>query len=97
MRLGKIKCAAKALAFVSACSSFNFCEALAFCRPFLPLSFMVCTVVIALLVTLDGFVQVGDFTFRLPITEVQFIGKCSLFILLLGVIRHAGTAADACT
>lgn len=39
----------------------------------------------------------GEIAFRLPITEVQFIDKCSLFILLLNVIRHAGTAAEACT
>ena len=39
----------------------------------------------------------GEITFRLPETEVQFIDKCSLFILLLGSIRHAGTTADACT
>ena len=34
---------------------------------------------------------------RQPVTEVQFIDKCSLFILLVNVIRHAGTAGDACT
>lgn len=28
----------------------------------------------------------GEIEFRLPITEVQFIDKSSLFILLLGVI-----------
>jgi len=39
----------------------------------------------------------GGLEFRLPVTEVQFIDKCSLFILLLNVIRHAGTATDACT
>jgi hypothetical protein len=39
----------------------------------------------------------GGLEFRLPITEVQFIDKCSLFILLFDVIRHAGTTADACT
>lgn len=39
----------------------------------------------------------GGLEFRLPTTEVQFIEKCSLFFLLLNVIRHAVTAADACT
>jgi len=33
--------------------------------------------------------------FRLPVTEVQFINKSSLFVLLLNVIRQAGTAAAA--
>jgi hypothetical protein len=40
-------------------------------------------------------VQVGNSVFRLPVTAVQFINKSSLFILLLNVIRHAGTEADA--
>ena len=34
--------------------------------------------------------------FRLPVTEVQFIDKCSLLFLLLNVIRQAATAADDC-
>jgi hypothetical protein len=39
----------------------------------------------------------GEIAFRLPITEVQFIDKSSLFFLLLNVIRHAGTEAYVCT
>jgi hypothetical protein len=39
----------------------------------------------------------GGLEFRLPVTEVQFIDKCSVFILLLNVIRQAGTPADDCT
>jgi len=45
----------------------------------------------------DGFVQVGNSVFRLPLTEVQFINKSSLFVLLLNVIRQAGTTADEST
>jgi len=52
---------------------------------------------IALQATENGFVQVGNSVFRLPITDVQFIHKSSLFILLLNVIRQAGTTVDACT
>jgi TRAP-type mannitol/chloroaromatic compound transport system permease large subunit len=44
---------------------------------------------------LDGFVQVGNSVFSLPITEVQFIDKSSLFVLLLGFIRQAETEADS--
>ncbi len=46
--------------------------------------------------TFNGFVQVWNTVFRLPVTEVQFINKSSLFVLLLNIIRHAGTAADVC-
>lgn len=37
----------------------------------------------------------GEIEFRLPITEVQFIDNCSLFVLVLGIIRQAGTTTDA--
>lgn len=37
----------------------------------------------------------GGLAFRLPVAEVQFIDKCSLFVLLPNVIRHAQTAAAA--
>ena len=49
--LGKIKCAAKALACVSACSSFNFAKRWHFCLSILAQMFDGCTVVIALQVT----------------------------------------------
>jgi hypothetical protein len=34
------------------------------------------------------------FVIRLTVTDAQFINKSSLFILLLGVIRQAGTEAE---
>jgi len=37
---------------------------------------------------------VAVFESRQPITAAKFIIKSSLFILLLGVVRHAGSAAD---
>lgn len=39
----------------------------------------------------------GAIAFRLLVTEVQFIDKSSLNVLLLNVIRQAGAAVDACT
>jgi hypothetical protein len=39
----------------------------------------------------------GEIVFRLPVTEIQFIDKSSLFILLPNDIHHAETDADACT
>jgi hypothetical protein len=39
----------------------------------------------------------GEIAFHLPVTEGQFIDKSSLFILLLNVVRHAGTTADTRT
>ena len=59
VRLGKIKCEALALAFVGGVLLFLFCEGSAFFCPFLALMFMVCTVVIALLVTFCGFKKLG--------------------------------------
>jgi hypothetical protein len=50
-----------------------------------------------LITTSDVFVQVGEIAFRLPVTEVQFINKSSLFVLLLGFICQARTTANACT
>jgi len=38
-------------------------------------------------------VQVGNSVFRLPVTEVQFINKSSLFVPLLNGVRHAETEA----
>jgi len=38
-----------------------------------------------------------EIALRLPVTEFQFIDKSSLFVLLLGVIRQAGTTADSST
>jgi hypothetical protein len=32
-----------------------------------------------------------------PRTAARIIDKSSLFVVLLGFVRHAGTAADACT
>jgi hypothetical protein len=46
---------------------------------------------------IQGFVQVGNSVFLLPITAAQFIKQSSLFVPQLNVIRHAGTKADACT
>jgi hypothetical protein len=45
----------------------------------------------------QGFVHVWNPMFRLHRTDAQFINLSSLFILLLGVARHAGTIANACT
>ena len=42
-------------------------------------------------ITVNGFVHVRNSVFRLPITEVQFIDKCSSFIRLFGVFRQART------
>jgi hypothetical protein len=39
----------------------------------------------------------GEIAFRLPVTAAQFIDKSSLFILSLGIVRHAGTKADSST
>jgi len=36
----------------------------------------------------------GEIAFCLPVTAAQFINECSLFVLLLNVVRHAETAAD---
>jgi hypothetical protein len=36
----------------------------------------------------------GNSVFCMPVTEVQFINKISLFVPLLNVIRQAGTTAD---
>ena len=44
----------------------------------------------------EGFVQVGN-SIPSACNPAQFIHKISLFILLLNVIRQAGTTADACT
>jgi hypothetical protein len=38
-----------------------------------------------------------EIIFRLPAIEVQFIEKCSLFVVLLNVIRQADTEADGST
>jgi len=45
----------------------------------------------------SGLYAGGELAFRLPRTAAQFIDLCSLFILSLNVVRHAGTTADVCT
>jgi hypothetical protein len=50
-----------------------------------------------LAITPAGFLQVGGIEFRMPKTEVEFIDKISLFILLLGSINPAETKADSST
>ncbi len=35
--------------------------------------------------------------FRRPVTEVLFIIKSSLFVLLPGIVRQPGTTAEGCT
>jgi hypothetical protein len=93
VRLGKIKCAAKALARVAACSSFNFAKGWHFVCHF---SVRLLSVVSVFRVSANGLglCDGGGFEFPLPTTAAGFCVVVDVYLLLLGFIRRARTEVE---